>query len=84
MILSSTTSPTLESVLTDASFIPWDSYSLQDVVVTILGDRQDSGIVTYRAGATRNEKDFKALVSSTWGKQSDGSWKMYTHQQTPC
>ena len=84
MMLSSTTSPSLESVMTDASFVPWNGYSLKDMKVTMLGDRQDTGEVTYRANADRNEKEYDALVSSIWAKQSDGSWKMQTHQQTPC
>ena len=82
-MLSSTSSPSLESVMTDSSFVPWTTYKLYDVVVTLLGNREDAGVITYKAEAVRSEKEYKALVSSAWGKQPDGSWKMYVHQQTP-
>ena len=82
-MLSSTTSPTLESVMTDPSFIPWSTFNLSDVVVTLLGINQDVGIISYKVEAMRSGKEYKALISSAWGKLQNGTWKMHTHQQTP-
>ena len=69
--------------MTDPSFVPWSSYNLSDVAVIILGKAEDVGVITYKAEAMRNGKEYKALISSVWEKQQNGTWKMHTHQQTP-
>lgn len=89
MRVSATTDPNLKDVMTSEAFVPWKSYDMDDVVVTPLGE--DAAVISYSVKALRPAIDapddgtpFRALVSSTWRRDSEGAgWLMVLHQQTP-
>ena len=83
---SSTSEPSLETVLTSEDFVPWSGYRIVDATVLPLGPLAAS--ISYRAEATRQEagvdNEFKALISSVWRKDATtGRWQLVLHQQTP-
>ncbi|MFU8946702.1 nuclear transport factor 2 family protein [Mycetocola zhadangensis] len=59
---------------------PWDSYEIHEPALIRLGDR--SGIVAYRAVATRGEDTVELRMSTTYLYRG-GSWHVAAHQQTP-
>ncbi len=59
---------------------PWASYELEDERVLALGE--DCAVVAYTAHARRAERDYHALVNSTYRRTADG-WRLVLHQQTP-
>ena len=89
MKVTATSDPSLKDVMTSEAFVPWKSYDMSDVDVMPLGG--DAAIISYRVKALRPPIDapddgepFRALVSSTWRRDSDGAgWLMVLHQQTP-
>ena len=61
-------------------FHHFDSYQL-DEVRTIIIDLM-AGTITYKIHATRDDKQYRALGSTTWSQASDGEWRIVTHQET--
>ena len=59
---------------------PWDSYEIHEPALIRLGDR--SGIVAYRAVATRGDDTVELRMSTTY-LYGGGSWHVAAHQQTP-
>jgi ketosteroid isomerase-like protein len=59
----------------------WDEFELTDERVVEL--TPDSALLTYRWSSRRGDETYDALMSSVYVKQSDGSWKLALHQQTP-
>jgi hypothetical protein len=59
---------------------PWASYELEDERVLALGE--DCAVVAYTAHARRAERDYHALVNSTY-RRTAGGWRLALHQQTP-
>ncbi|QTX05869.1 nuclear transport factor 2 family protein [Agromyces archimandritae] len=61
---------------------PWDDYEIREPAVIRLGDREDAGILVYRAVARRGD-DVARLRMSTTYVLDDGAWRIALHQQTP-
>jgi Domain of unknown function (DUF4440) len=60
---------------------PWRSFLLADV--RVLDAATDSGIVTYRAVASRGgQEPYRALMTSVYARRA-GRWRLLLHQQTP-
>ena len=59
----------------------WDEFEITDDRVVEL--TPDSALLTYRWSSRRGDETYDALMSSVYVKQSDGSWKLALHQQTP-
>ncbi|KAJ9653408.1 hypothetical protein H2198_007406 [Neophaeococcomyces mojaviensis] len=87
MKLSGNTDPNIKEVMSSDAFIPWKSYQMTDVAVTPIGN--EGAVISYRVKAKRekaveHDHSFRALVSSTWRKDSvNGAWQLCVHQQTP-
>jgi hypothetical protein len=60
--------------------VPWDSYEIHEPALIRLGER--SGIVAYRAVATRGGDTVELRMSTTY-LYGGGSWHVAAHQQTP-
>ncbi|KAF2747067.1 hypothetical protein M011DRAFT_61621 [Sporormia fimetaria CBS 119925] len=76
ILLTSTSTPSLHSVLTGPDFVPWKSYTLSHDEVVPLGN--DGALIYYRVEAMRGDEKFRAICSSG----VDGGWRMKSHQQT--
>ncbi|MCP2031434.1 hypothetical protein L1277_001525 [Okibacterium sp. HSC-33S16] len=59
---------------------PWESYEIHEPALIRLGDR--SGIVAYRAVATRGGNTVELRMSTTY-LYGGGAWHVAAHQQTP-
>jgi hypothetical protein len=57
----------------------WDDFALDDLRVRHL--TADTGVVSYRARASRGDQQYHALVASTYIRRADG-WKLALHQHT--
>lgn len=62
------------------SVTPWTTFDLTDLRVIRPGP--DSGVVTYRASAVRDGRQYEAWVSSVYVRH-EGAWKLILHQQSP-
>jgi hypothetical protein len=81
MLLTATSTPTLQSTLEDSSFQPWKAYTLSHDEVISLG--ADAALIYYRVEATRDDTTFSAICSSCWTQEGGvGEWRMASHQQT--
>ncbi|KAF2012826.1 hypothetical protein BU24DRAFT_443142 [Aaosphaeria arxii CBS 175.79] len=81
-VFTAASSPTLEQMLTNASYKPWKNYTLSHDEVIPLGE--SSALIYYRVEATRDDATFRAICSSVWLREGDSAqdWKMVSHQQT--
>lgn len=59
---------------------PWSEYELSDTRALALGD--EAAILAYRVHAQRGDREYDALLASTYVRES-GEWKLAVHQQTP-
>lgn len=69
-----------ETVSAVAGAAPWQDFTIDDVRVLDLGD--DELGLCYRAEASRETDEYRALISSVYTKLS-GRWRLTLHQQTP-
>ena len=88
MKVSTASTPSLIDVMTSEAFIPWKTYRMSHLEVTPIG--KDGAVISYKVVASRaasdeseDDDEFKALISSTWRKETDGRWLLCFHQQTP-
>jgi Domain of unknown function (DUF4440) len=79
ILLTAVSTPTVQEMLSDASFKPWADYKLSHDEVLPLGS--DSALIYYRVEAVREDTVFRAICSSAWVREGD-EWKMASHQQT--
>lgn len=79
ILVTATSSPSLQQMLTDSSFKPWKNYNLSHDEVIPLG--AGGALIYYRVEATRDDTTFRAICSSAWVKENE-DWKMASHQQT--
>jgi hypothetical protein len=68
------------AVLDSLSGTPWSDYELLDVSVHQV--RPDLAVVAYRARAVREQKEYRALIGSTYVREGT-AWRLAIHQQTP-
>ncbi|OJJ33678.1 hypothetical protein ASPWEDRAFT_52113 [Aspergillus wentii DTO 134E9] len=78
-ILTLDTEPSLSKAL-QPPFHRFDQYSLSEVRVIIIDLM--AGTVTYRIHASRGEREYRAIGSTTWSQASDGEWRIVCHQET--
>ncbi|KAF2651161.1 hypothetical protein K491DRAFT_607491 [Lophiostoma macrostomum CBS 122681] len=79
VVLTATSTPSLQGSLKEGTFTPWESYTLSHDESVPVGD--SSGIVWYKVEAKRQGVVFKAVCSSVWTREEQ-TWKMVSHQQT--
>lgn len=63
-----------------AGVTPWDSYEIHEPALIRL--EEHSGILAYRAVATRGDETVELRMTTTY-LYGDGEWKIAAHQQTP-
>ena len=69
------------SIRAIAAAEPWGSFELSEV--RVIAPTADTGAVSYRAEARRdNDQPYRALMSSFYARR-EGRWRLLLHQQTP-
>lgn len=63
-----------------AGVTPWDSYEIHEPALIRL--EEHSGILAYRAVATRGDETVQLRMTTTY-LYGDGAWQVAAHQQTP-
>ena len=69
-----------EALETMREVAPWSSFELSDV--RVVGSGPDAALVTYRARAVREGRQYEATMSSVYVRR-DGEWRLLLHQQSP-
>ncbi len=69
-----------DEVIDSMSGAPWESFDLSEERVQELA--ADCAVVVYRASARRGNREYRAVINSTYVFE-DGAWRLALHQQTP-
>ncbi len=69
-----------QAVIDSMDAPPWASFEIIEPRVLPLSE--DAAVLAYRVHAQREERDYEALLNSTYVRES-GTWRLALHQQTP-
>ena len=69
-----------DTVVASMDAPPWSSFDITDARVLPLG--MDAAVLAYRVHARRDDRDYDALLNSTYVRDGD-TWRLALHQQTP-